>query len=97
MYVLCVTIHVKPENITSFEAATRECARHSRLEPGNVRYDILQSEEDAACFFIYEAYYNQADFLLHRETPHALAWKNAIEPWMSRPRERIRCNSLIFG
>jgi autoinducer 2-degrading protein len=97
MYVLCVTIYVKPENINDFLTATKEYASLSRQENGNVRYDILQSDEDEACFVIYEAYKSKQDFSFHRDTPHSISWKQKIEPWMARPRQRIRCNSVIFG
>ncbi len=48
MYILCVTIHVKPTHIQEFLAATREHARLARQEPGNARYDLLQSEDGAS-------------------------------------------------
>jgi autoinducer 2-degrading protein len=97
MYVLCVTVHVKPEDVSDFVAATVDYAKQIRLlEPGNVRYDLLQSDEDETCFVIYEAYQSKDDFLFHRETSHADQWKAQIEPWMTIPRERIRCNSILF-
>lgn len=97
MYVLCVTAYVKSENITDFLTATSECASKTRQEPGNVRYDVLQSEDDPTCFLIYEAYLSKDDFLYHRKTPHSTNWKEKIESWMVQPRQRIRCHSIIFG
>ena len=97
MYVLCVTVFVKPENISEFLAVTSEHSSLTRQEKGNVRYDVLQSEEDSTCFIIYEAYQSKEDFLIHRDTIHSLKWKEKIESWMARPRQRIRCNSVIFG
>ena len=97
MYVLCVTAYVKPENINDFLVATTEYASLTRQEKGNVRYDVLQSDEDSTCFVIYEAYQSKDDFLVHRDTVHSLQWKENIESWMARPRQRIRCNSIIFG
>jgi autoinducer 2-degrading protein len=96
MYVLCVTAYVKPEKIEDFLAITREYALQTRQETGNVRYDVLQSDEDLTCFVMYEAYRSKEDFLFHRETVHALRWKETIEPWMARPRHRIRCHSILF-
>ena len=96
MYVLCVTAYVKSENITDFLITTSEHASKTRQEKGNVRYDVLQSDEDSTCFVIYEAYQSKEDFLFHRDTPHSLSWKEKIESWMARPRQRIRCNSIIF-
>ncbi len=97
MYALYVTIHVKPINTQEFLAATREHARLARQEPGNARYDLLQSEDDATCFVLYEAYRTKQDFLFHRQTAHALKWKEQVEPWMACPRERIRGTSIISG
>jgi|CXWL01.1.fsa_nt_gi autoinducer 2-degrading protein len=97
MYVLCVTAYVKPENINDFLATTAKYASLTRQEKGNVRYDVLQSDEDSTCFVIYEAYQSKDDFLVHRDTVHSLQWKEKIESWMARPRQRIRCNSIIFG
>ena len=42
MYIVCVTVHVKPEHVQDFVQATLENARQSRLtEPGNARFDVL--------------------------------------------------------
>lgn len=97
MYALFVTTYVKPENINDFLATTRQHASQTRREKGNVKYDIWQSDENPMCFVIYEAYQSKEDFLIHRGTAHSLKWKEKIEPWMARPRQRIRCNSVIFG
>jgi autoinducer 2-degrading protein len=97
MYVVCVTTYIKSEHIDNFLATTHEYAFQTRQEKGNVRYDVLQSDEDPTCFVIYEAYKSKEDFLLHRYTAHSLRWKEMIESWMARPRQRIRCTSIIFG
>jgi (4S)-4-hydroxy-5-phosphonooxypentane-2,3-dione isomerase len=97
MYVLCVTIYVRPASVSDFMAATSSFAAQSRQEWGNLRYDLLQTEDDPTCFVIYEAYRSKEDFLLHREAVHSIEWKEKIESWMARPRQRIRCNSIIFG
>src|SRR5690349_9388882 len=96
MYVLCVTIYVRPENIHDFLTATVAYASLVRQEGGNVRYDVLQSEDDSTCFVVYEAYRSKEDFLIHRKTAHSIRWKEDIEAWMARPRQRIRGNSLVF-
>jgi autoinducer 2-degrading protein len=97
MYVLCVKAYIKPENINDVLATTRDYVSQTRQESGNVRYDVLQSDEDPTCFVIYEAYKLKEDFIVHRDTFHSLNWKEQIESWMARPRQRIRCNSIIFG
>jgi len=94
MYVLTVTVHVLENDTKTFLQKTLECALATQKENGNVRYDILQSEDDSSCFVIYEVYRTKEDFLFHRETPHSAKWKAETESVMAKPRERIRCHSI---
>ena len=57
MLVIHVRIHVKPEYVEAFEAATLENARNSLLEPGVARFDCLQQEDDATRFVLVEVYH----------------------------------------
>ena len=43
-----VFVDVKPENIEDFKKATVLNHEGSRKEPGNVRFDVLQSADDPA-------------------------------------------------
>jgi autoinducer 2-degrading protein len=95
MYAVCVTVHVKPENAQDFIQATLENARQSRLEPGNVRFDVLQAETDPAQFFLYEVYREKEDFARHQQTAHYLRWKETVAPWMAVPRQGVRHVSLF--
>jgi len=95
MYAVCVTVHVTPEHIQSFIQATLENARQSRLEPGNVRFDVLQAESDPARFFLYEVYREKEDFTCHQQMPHYLRWKETVAPWMAVPRQGVRHLSLF--
>ncbi len=96
MYVVCVTVQVKPENVTEFIEATKQNARQSRLtEAGNVRFDILQAESHPSQFFLYEVYRAKDDFARHQQTPHYLTWKEAVAPYMAAPRQGVRHVSLF--
>jgi (4S)-4-hydroxy-5-phosphonooxypentane-2,3-dione isomerase len=97
MYALTVVAHVLESETESFLKKTIECALATRNESGNLRYDILQNEEDPLCFVLYEVYHSKDDFLFHRETPHSQKWKAETESMMAKPRERIRCNSVYFS
>ena len=97
MYVVAVTVFVKPEFVRSFIEATMDNARNTRREPGNVRFDVLQAEEDPARFLFYEAYRAKDDFAKHQQTEHYLRWKNKVADWMAQPRQGVRHNSLFFG
>ncbi len=95
MYVVCVSITVDPPHVEEFVAATLENARATRREPGNVRFDVLRQEQDAARFTLYESYRSAEDFAVHQRTPHYLAWKERVAPWMAVPRVGVRHASLF--
>jgi autoinducer 2-degrading protein len=96
MYAVCVTVHVKPDQVQTFIEATLENARQSRLtEPRNVRFDVLQAETEPTRFFLYEVYRDKEDFARHQQTPHYLRWKETVAPWMAVPRQGVRHLSLF--
>ena len=82
-----VTVHVKPEHIGEFLAATVGNHAGTRLEPGNHRFDVLQSIQDEGRIMLYEVFASQAAVEAHRATPHYLAWRAKVEAWMASPRE----------
>ena len=94
MYVTVVYVHVKPEHVADFIDATRINHEASIREPGNLRFDILQSPEDATQFVAYEAYAGEAAARAHKETPHYLAWRTKAEGWMAEPRQGVRYDGL---
>ncbi len=89
MQVTLVQVHVKAEHVDDFIEATRLNHEASLQEPGNLRFDILQSAEDPTRFVLYEAYRTVADAARHKETPHYLAWREAVAGWMAEPRQGI--------
>lgn len=97
MYVVSVTIYVKSDQIAPFVEATLENARNTRQEPGNVRFDVLQAEDDPARFLLYEAYLTADDFREHQQTPHYLRWKQLVAEAMAQPRQGVKHHSLFFG
>jgi autoinducer 2-degrading protein len=55
-------------------------------EPGNLRFDVLQSPDDPTRFVLYEAYASAEAAAAHKATPHYLAWRDAVAPWMAEAR-----------
>lgn len=96
MYVVCVTILVKPQHAEQFVEATLDNAKNTRKEPGNLRFDVLRAEDDSARFFLYEAYHRKEDFAIHQQTEHYFRWKNAVADWMREPRQGIRHQSIFY-
>ena len=94
MHVTLVHVHVKPEFVKDFIEACRLNHEASIREPGNRRFDILQSPEDTTRFMLYEAYLTPEDVSKHKETAHYKKWCEQVEPWMSEPRQRSRYSGL---
>jgi len=90
MVIVHVSVHVKPEHVAAFAEATRENARNSVQEPGVVRFDVLQQEDDPTRFLLMEIYRTGADPALHKMTSHYLTWVETVEPMMAEPRTRAR-------
>ncbi|MGO9178186.1 MAG: antibiotic biosynthesis monooxygenase [Candidatus Limnocylindrales bacterium] len=95
MHVTIVHVHVLPEHVDSFISVTRANHEGSVREPGNLRFDILQSADDPTRFVFYEAYVDADAARAHRETAHYLAWRDAVASWMAEPREGIRYIGLL--
>ncbi len=95
MYVTIVHVHVKPERVEDFVEAIGLNHEGSVKEPGNLRFDILQSVEDPTRFIAYEAYRDEAAAKAHKETAHYLAWRDKVTDWMAEPRVGVRYDGLF--
>jgi autoinducer 2-degrading protein len=89
MIVTCVTVYVKEEHLEDFVAATVQNHEGSIQEAGNMRFDVLQHKDDPTRFLLYEAYESEEAAKAHKDTEHYLRWRDAVAPWMARPREGI--------
>ena len=89
MHVTIVHVWVKPDHIVEFVAATRLNHEASVQEPGNRRFDVLQSTTDPTRFVLYEAYASEADAAAHKQTAHYLRWRETVANWMAEPREGV--------
>jgi autoinducer 2-degrading protein len=95
MYVVCVTIKVKPGTEDLFIEATRANHVATRAEPGNVRFDVLRHLEAPSQFFLYEAYRSAEAFGAHQRTPHYLRWREQVAELMAEPRVGVKHVSLF--
>jgi autoinducer 2-degrading protein len=97
MYVVSVTVHVKPDLVDAFLEATLDNARNSRNEPGNVRFDVSQAQDEPTRFLLYEVYLSKEDFQKHQQTEHYLRWKQSVADAMAQPRQGVKHQSIFFG
>ena len=95
MQVTLVHVHVKSDHVNDFIEATRLNHEASIQEPGNRRFDILQSAEDPSKFILYEAYASREDAAAHKQTQHYLNWRETVAEWMAEPRQGVQYHGLF--
>lgn len=95
MYAVVVNVHVKPENVAAFVAATRENHLATRTEPSNLRFDLVHRVDDPNRFVLYEVYRDENGFTTHQQTAHYLKWKEIVAPMMAEPRSPQKCTSVF--
>jgi quinol monooxygenase YgiN len=80
MLVVLVQVSVKPQMLDEFERAILLNADSARSrEPGCLRFDVSQSEDDPGRWLFYEVYKDSAAFDAHRASPHFVAYQEVAE------------------
>ena len=95
MIAIHVYVHVKPDLIEAFTAATIENARHSVMEPGIARFDVFQEADDPARFELVEVYRSVEATAAHKATVHYHVWRNAVADMMAEPRRSARFTTVF--
>jgi (4S)-4-hydroxy-5-phosphonooxypentane-2,3-dione isomerase len=90
MLIVHVFVHVKPGNVELFKEETIRNAQNSIKEPGIVRFDIIQQEDDFTQFLLIEMYKNAEAAKKHKETAHYARWRETAEPLLAEPRKSIK-------
>jgi quinol monooxygenase YgiN len=97
MLILHVHIHVKPECLDAFRAATIENARNSAQEPGIARFDFLEHADDPNRFSLWEVYRTEEAVAAHKLTPHYAKWVETTADMFAEPRTRTWYKSAFRG
>ena len=95
MHIVHVHVHVRAESVEAFRAATLENARNSVGEPGVVRFDVLQQEDDPNRFVLLEIYRTPEDPARHKETAHYAAWRDRVAAMMAEPRSSVKYRAVF--
>jgi (4S)-4-hydroxy-5-phosphonooxypentane-2,3-dione isomerase len=81
-----VHVHVLPDSVDAFRAASLVNAAASIHEPGVVRFDLIQESADPTRFVLIEVYRNTEGASAHKQTPHYQTWRDTVAPMMAEPR-----------
>lgn len=95
MLIVHVHVRVKPEMVAEFRKATIENARASVQEPGVARFDFIAQQDDPTRFILVEVYRSPEAGAAHKETAHYAKWREAAEPMMAEPRQRVLYNAVF--
>ena len=90
MLIVHVFVHVKPDSVDAFKAASVENARNSVREPGIARFDVIQQEDDPSRFLLVEVYRTPDDPARHKETAHYATWRDRVADMMAEPRHAVK-------
>jgi autoinducer 2-degrading protein len=97
MLIVHVHVHVKPDQVEAFRAASVENAKESVREPGVARFDVIQQQDDPARFILVEVYRSTSDPAHHKETAHYVKWRDTVESMMAEPRASVKFTSVFPG
>ena len=95
MIAIHVYVHVKPESVDAFKAATIENARQSALEPGIARFDLFQQADAPDRFELIEVYRSVEAMAAHKDTRHYQVWRDAVADMMAEPRRSARFTTVF--
>ena len=96
MIATLVFVDVKPENVEDFRKITLYNHENSRKEAGNVRFDVLQDNNDPTKFVLYEVFENDEAAAFHKTTEHYLKWRETVAPYLASPRKAIPTTPAAF-
>ena len=95
MLIVHVFVHVKPEYVEAFKAASVENAQHSVQEPGIARFDVIQQNDDPTKFVLVEVYRDAAAPAAHKETAHYQKWRDTVAEMMAEPRSQHQVRECV--
>jgi autoinducer 2-degrading protein len=96
MLAVHVHVHVKPDCVEAFREATIENARNSVKEPGVVRFDVIQQQDDPTRFVLIEVYRSVEATAAHKETAHYNSWRDVVADMMAEPRTSVKFNEVFW-
>lgn len=98
MISLTVTLQVREGFLEPFLAAITENALRSFTdEPGCVRFDVNQDEDEPHRFVFYELYEDPDALAAHRTAPHFATWRRAAGQYVVPGSQVNRVGQLLIA
>jgi autoinducer 2-degrading protein len=97
MFYLLVTVQVKPEAVSEFIPAQIDMAQKVLSEPGCLRYDVLQDNENPYRFYRCEVYRDEPAFADHGAMLHTSEFRELTREWWAEPLSVIRTSDVYLS
>jgi (4S)-4-hydroxy-5-phosphonooxypentane-2,3-dione isomerase len=95
MLIVHVHVRVRPELVADFLDATRINAKASLTEPGVLRFDVIQEQDDPTHVVLVEVYRDLDAAAAHKSTAHYATWRDTVADMMAQPRESTRFSAVF--
>ena len=95
MLVVHVHVRVRPGQAGDFLAASMDNARASLTEPGVLRFDVIQDQDDPDHVVLVEVYRDGDASAAHKQTAHYATWRDRVADMLAEPR-RSEKYSAVF-
>jgi quinol monooxygenase YgiN len=96
MYIVLVHVNVAKSEIDAFVEAVKENAMNSNLEPGVIKFDVVQQVDEPARFILIEMYKDENAAKLHKTSEHYLKWRDEVAGMMAEPRKGVQYNDIFI-
>jgi (4S)-4-hydroxy-5-phosphonooxypentane-2,3-dione isomerase len=95
MLAMWVKVRIKAEERDRFlKAIEADALGSERDEPGCLRFNVLQDQQDRNVYYFFEVYRNEAALEAHRTAPHYAVWRAAADTLDGQP-QATRCDTVF--
>jgi len=95
MLAMWVKVRIKPEERERFlKAIEVDAVGSERDEPGCLRFNVLQDQQEHNVYYFFEVYRDEAALEAHRAAPHYAEWRAAADS-LDGPVEATRCQTVF--
>ena len=95
MLIVHVHVRVRPGRAADFLAATLVNARASLGEPGVLRFDVIQDNDDPDHVVLVEVYRDAEAAAAHKLEPHYATWRDTVAEMMAEPRASAKFSAVV--
>lgn len=95
MFVVIAKQKIQSEKIQLFKDSVAVMAPKTRMYPGCVSYELLQSKYDESVFIFHELWDNEADFEAHFEADFTKKFEDVLQDISDGPVEPYICEIVV--